>query len=92
MTVQMQTGNATQWVDETMIHSAITHPAPLVILVSELKDLLLLTDMVVPIPTVMVTLTLVQDGPPPTVRMLSSMSQLNGLTKMVMATETMQAE
>ena len=77
---------------QTAIHLAITHPAPLVILVSVLQGLLLLTDMVVPIPTVMVTLTLVQDGLLPTVRMLSSMSLLNGLTKMVMATETMLAE
>ena len=85
------TGNATQWVDAdgdtfgdntsgTFGDSCIG------------TCLLLLTDMVVQIPTVMVTQTLVQDGPLPTVRMLSSMSLLNGLTKMVMATETMLAE
>ena len=52
-----------------------------------LLELRLTTELDAQILMAMVTQTLVEDGPQPTVQTLSSMSLLNGMTKMGMVTE-----
>ena len=75
-----------------MMDTVIIHLGPMAMLAQEMKDTQIKTDLAARTTMVTAIQTLVQDGLSPTVRMLSSMSLLNGLTKMVMATETMLAE